>query len=224
MKPWQTVPIAECGERLISLRGVHPRILVSPQYFLRRIPGAMDDCLAREGTARKLVEAAERLPGELSLLVWDAWRSREVQEQLFEEYRAILRKEFPRMSDPDLDEKTIAFVSRPSTNPADPSPHNTGGAVDLTLADSNGVSLPLGTEFDEFTPRAITAFYDDLSVQQALSADEQRFIQNRHRLLDVMQKSGFANYQGEWWHFDYGDQWWARANGQEKAFYGPILP
>jgi D-alanyl-D-alanine dipeptidase len=220
MKPWQAVPIAECGEQLVSLRGYHPRILVSPQYYLRRIPGAGDDCLAREGTARRLAQAAEGLPGDLCLLVWDAWRSKEVQTQLFEEYRAILRKELPALSEAELDEKTIAFVSRPSTEPSAPSPHNTGGAVDLTLADASGAPFPMGTEFDEFTPRAVTCYYEE----RATSMEEQTFAKNRRLLLDVMQKADFANYLGEWWHFDHGDQWWALATQQEKAFYGPAFP
>jgi D-alanyl-D-alanine dipeptidase len=220
MKPWQAVPIVECGEKLVSLRGYHPRILVSPQYFLRRIPGAMDDCLAREGTARQLARAAESLQGDLCLLVWDAWRSKEVQAQLFEEYRSILRKKLPDLSEAELDEKTIAFVSRPSTDPSAPSPHNTGGAVDLTLANASGAPLPLGTDFDEFTPRAVTGYFEE----RAISVEEQTFAKNRRLLLDVMQKAGFANYQGEWWHFDHGDQWWALATGQEKAIYGPIAP
>ncbi len=195
-------------------------MLVSPQYFLRRIPGAMDDCLAREGTARQLARAAEGLPEDLCLLVWDAWRSKEVQTQLFEEYRAILRKELPVLSEAELDEKTIAFVSKPSTDPTAPSPHNTGGAVDLTLADASGIPLPMGTDFDEFTPRAVTGYYDG----QASSVEEQTFVQNRHILLEAMEQAGFANYQGEWWHFDTGDQWWALATGQERAIYGPITP
>jgi D-alanyl-D-alanine dipeptidase len=224
MRPWQTVPITECGERLISLRGFHSRILVSPEYFLRGIPGAADDCLARETTAQKLAQAAESLPGGLCLLIWDAWRSKEVQTQLFIAYRAILARENPGLDDAALDEKTIPFVSRPSSNPSAPSPHNTGGAVDLTLADARGVPLPMGTDFDEFTDRAGTAYFDRLSAGQPLSEDEHLFVKNRRILLDTMQQTGFLNYSGEWWHFDYGNQWWARATGQDHAIYGPITP
>lgn len=224
MRPWQTVPIVDCGERLISLRAVHPCILVSPQYFQRRIPGAVDDCLAREGTARKLAQVAAGLSGGLRLLVWDVWRSREVQTWLFEDYRAVLKRQYPRLSDSELDEKTIPFVSKPSTDPSAPSPHNTGGAVDLTLSDASGLPLLMGTEFDEFTDRAVTAYYEILTADRALSPDEQTFVKNRRILSGAMHQAGFVNYSGEWWHFDYGDQWWANATGQPHAFYGPILP
>ncbi len=224
MPAWQTVPILECGERLISLRGCHTRILVSPQYFLKSIPGALDDCFAREGTAQRLARVAGSLPDDLNLMVWDAWRSKEVQAWLFEDYRAILKRQHPDLSDADLDQLTIPFVSRPSSDPSAPSPHNTGGAVDLTLADAAGAPLPMGAEFDEFADCAATAYYNQLASRRALSPAEQTFVKNRSLLLDAMQAVGFVNYSGEWWHFDYGNQWWADATGQDHAVYGPITP
>jgi D-alanyl-D-alanine dipeptidase len=51
----------------------------------------------------------------------------------------------------------------------------------------------MGTDFDDFSPRA-TAFATD-----GVSADEQA---NRARLRDAMSLGGLSVYSGEWWHFD----------------------
>ncbi len=55
---WQQIPIRENGESLVSLRGVHPRIVVSPQYFLQKIRGASGDSFARETACQRLAAAA----------------------------------------------------------------------------------------------------------------------------------------------------------------------
>jgi D-alanyl-D-alanine dipeptidase len=51
----------------------------------------------------------------------------------------------------------------------------------------------MGTDFDDFSPRA-TAFATD-----GVSADEQA---NRARLRHAMSAGGLSVYSGEWWHFD----------------------
>lgn len=35
--------------------------------------------------------------------------------------------------------------------------------------------------------------------------------------------AGFINYPEEWWHFDYGNQFWAKLAGK-KAIYGAAKP
>jgi D-alanyl-D-alanine dipeptidase len=51
----------------------------------------------------------------------------------------------------------------------------------------------MGTDFDDFTPRA-HAFATD-----GVSAEAQA---NRARLRDAMSSGGLTVYSGEWWHFD----------------------
>jgi len=34
----------------------------------------------------------------------------------------------------------------------------------------------------------------------------------------------FSNYEKEFWHFDYGNQFWAKSQNKEKALYGGIEP
>ena len=56
----------------------------------------------------------------------------------------------------DIQKKMWTLVSNPIyvANPSKGSIHNRGGAVDITLVDSNGKELDMGTPFDFFGPEA----------------------------------------------------------------------
>ena len=42
-------------------------------------------------------------------------------------------------------------------------------------------------------------------------------------LFWAMADQGFTAFFEEWWHFDFGDQFWGSITGQ-AARYGPIIP
>ncbi|MBH63604.1 MAG: D-alanyl-D-alanine dipeptidase [Alphaproteobacteria bacterium] len=81
---------------------------------------------------------------------------------------------------------------------ADPrrgSPHSRGAAIDLTLLDSTGAELDMGTGFDEFSDRAHHG-------SQEINSTAQR---NRALLLGLMTMAGFDHYRLEWWHYQLHD-------------------
>lgn len=43
---------------------------------------------------------------------------------------------------------------------------------------------------------------------------------NRKILLEIMQDQNFVNYPTEWWHFSYGDRYWAYHQPTKNAIYG----
>jgi zinc D-Ala-D-Ala dipeptidase len=65
----------------------------------------------------------------------------------------------------------------------------------VTIANADG-PVDMGTDFDDFTPRALAYATD--GVSPAAQA-------NRARLRDAMQAGGLTVYTGEWWHFDTSD-------------------
>ncbi len=77
-------------------------------------------------------------------------------------------------------------------NPAKGSRHNRGAAVDLTLIDSLGNELDMGTGYDDFTKKA-NRDYPDLPEQT---------IKNRKVLDDAMIKFGFDPMR-RMWQFDF---------------------
>ncbi len=222
---WKEVTIRECRESLLALSTLKDtRVLIEPEYFQKGIPGATEEVYARESVAQKLVFAASQLPVGYYLLVWDAWRPLSVQQALFDGQCQVLQEQFLTLSEEEVRRQAETYVSIPSDHILHPSPHYTGGAVDLTLADAHGHPLPMGIEFDAFTLLSRTRFLEDLIEKgEYLNEEEQLALYNRRVLYHTMIASGFTNYWEEWWHFDYGNQFWA-AVSSNTALYGPIEP
>jgi D-alanyl-D-alanine dipeptidase len=42
-------------------------------------------------------------------------------------------------------------------------------------------------------------------------------------LIDAMRAAGFVNYPTEWWHWSYGDRYWAYLLGKPAAIFGAVL-
>ena len=81
-------------------------------------------------------------------------------------------------------------------DPARGSRHNRGCAVDLTLyrlSDGRAVEMP--SLYDEMTERAFPTYAGGTPEQRA----------RRDLLRTAMEREGFAVFESEWWHFDYGD-------------------
>lgn len=110
----------------------------------------------------------------MRIKVMDCYRPRPVQQKLWEKV-------------PDA-----RYVTPPSRG----SMHNRGAAVDLTLLDSLGNQLDMGTRYDFFGKEAYHTFQD-------LPAD---VLQRRTLLRKEMAKQGFKHIRTEWWHYSYQDE------------------
>jgi D-alanyl-D-alanine dipeptidase len=143
---WQQVPIRECGESLVSVTG--DRVVVRSAYKALRYTCTLSEIFLREDVAARVCAAAALLPSELTLVLWDGWRPVELQRELYGTYRDEIAAN-TGLTGEALETETQRFVSLPSTDPAKPSPHLSGGAIDLTLGDELGIPLDLGGEFDE---------------------------------------------------------------------------
>lgn len=215
------IPIEAREESLVPMSLAPPPVRVYPAYARMEIPGAVNECHVREEVYRRLLAVARALPAGLTLLVLDGWRPWRVQQYLFETLSETIRETHPGISDDELLERTREFVSLPSTDANAPSPHLTGGAVDVTLCDADGLPLEMGSVFDEATATSHTAAFEgrlDLTSDQISARD------NRRLLYHNMLAQGFTNLPSEWWHFDFGDQLWAWYGGHDRALYGPAEP
>lgn len=94
----------------------------------------------------------------------------------------------------DIQKKMWKIVSNPSyvADPAKGSIHNRGGAVDITLVDSNGKELEMGTSFDHF---GIEASHNYAQLSKKVK-------KNRALLKKVMTQNGFNSFDSEWWHYN----------------------
>ena len=191
------------------------RILTDMKYLQAGRPGAVPTAYVRLSVAERLLKAASLLPSGYRLKVYDAWRPYSVQKSIYDEYFYTLskREENADLTDDELHALTRKFVSFPSKEKTVSYVHSSGGAIDLTLCYENGDEVDMGCGFDEFTVKASTDAYEDADGPVR---------DNRRLLYTVMTESGFTNYCEEWWHFDYGDIFWA-ANTGEKVIYKSVF-
>ncbi|WP_134682642.1 M15 family metallopeptidase [Brevibacillus migulae] len=209
-------PIMECEEPLIPLSTFSERIFIYPSYYLQDYDGTTEEAYLRSGVANRLQQAAEMLPEGFFFVVFDGWRSYEVQQSLYNRFKESLLAQGWQEGE-ELDRELTKFVARPTRDLSRPSPHLTGAAIDLTISGPDGW-LEMGTEFDDFSEVAATRYFEELSAYDERTL---RIRDNRRLLYHVMNKAGFTNYPREWWHFEYGTISWARKN-RTSAIYGGI--
>lgn len=201
---WELVPpIEECGEPLVDITEASPRVRYGAAYLIQGLPGALDRCMVRQGVWERLRRVPELLPERYTLLVFDGLRPLEVQQGIYDRFKAAIMDERPQLTPAELELVLEDFVAKPVKQLARPAPHTTGGAVDLTLC-LDGAPLDMGTGFDDLSNQAHTDWFE--GAQGPLEA-----VKDRRRLLyHVMEAAGFVNYGCEWWHYSYGDRQWAR--------------
>ncbi len=210
---WERVPPPrECGEPFVDPTLLSPKIVFGAAYLTQGLPGAMDRCLVREGVAQRLVKAAQQLPQGWSLLIFDSLRPFSVQKALYDQFRQVIVQERPQASPAELEMILDEFVAKPVKRPDRPSPHATGGAVDLTLC-RDGVALDMGTGFDDFTNLAHTDW-----LEQSCPPHLKEPRDHRRILYHLMESVGLVNYASEWWHYAYGERQWAVRTGKTPIY------
>jgi D-alanyl-D-alanine dipeptidase len=164
--------------------------------------------LVRADLGERLGWARSALPGGVSLLVVEGHRAVARQQEIIDTYAAKLRAADPGLGDADLHRLTSRFVA-----PVEVAPHVAGAAVDLTLTGPDG-DLDLGTPIDATPEESAGACYFAAEVSPAARA-------NRMLLARVLGGAGLVNYPTEWWHWSYGDRYWALMTGAPAALHGP---
>lgn len=201
-------------EVLVPISGVVKKIQIYPYYYHMGHPGADDECYLRKAVLQKLVDASRLLPDDVYFVVLDGWRSYETQLSIYEQTKIALQEE--GFEGEALTEELFKYVATPSEDISKPSPHLTGGAIDLTLAHANSW-LPMGSDFDEFNAKSQPDWFEK---KTDLTEEETEFLNNRDLLRKAMLAVGFIPNQDEWWHFEYGTKDWAKQNRLQNYYQG----
>ncbi len=201
------VPVIDNGEKLVNLRRYTNGILFyADEYF-------SEGCYARKTIAQLLQRAQSYLPEDYRLLVIDAYRSMTVQRKLFNRFFRATKRSYPYWSDEKIARESNKWVSNPDMLVL----HPTGGAVDITVAGPDGKELEMSIEEeDEFNVAQQKKFSPTYAKNLPLNIRR-----NRNILIKAMEKAGFVNYPLEWWHWDYGDSYWAAVK-KTHAIYDVI--
>jgi len=202
------IPVVESGEALRDLREISA---VRVDTRLADPQGAY--ALVRAGIADRLVAAQTLLPGGLRLLVVEGYRPVELQRRYHAEYCARVAAEHPQWSQARVQRYASRYIAAP-----DVAPHVAGAAVDLTICAEDGTELDMGTAVNASPEESAKACYT------ASSAISPRQRANRQILSGVLTAVGLVNYPTEWWHWSYGDRYWAFLTGRSAARYGPATP
>jgi len=209
---YEHIEIRDSGDPLVDLTDFD--FLLEQSYYKK---GFSKDSriYIRKIIAEKL-ECIQKKLGNYKFKIWDGWRSREVQHNIYMSHWQNLKNEHPDWREAKLKEEVDKFVTV-ATDPHRIPIHATGGSIDLTLTDSLGNELDMGTSFDHFGPEAASLFYEINDIDDQVRS-------NRKLLRDAMVAEEFRFDDDEWWHFDYGNQLWAAALNKPYAIYGECSP
>ena len=129
---------------------------------------------------RKAIKMMQREMTGSELVIFDASRPLYAQEALRKTVRGT---------------PYSAYVSSPATGGL----HNFGLALDLSITDSTGALLDMGTDFDSFERCA-----GEVGEAEALKSGRltQQQIDNRNKLRKIMKGAGWVPLGSEWWHFN----------------------
>lgn len=189
---------------LVDVRKLDKSIFVSLMYARADnftgsvLYGDLREAYLHPQAAEALVKAQRRLKAlrpDLSLKVYDAARPMTIQQRMWDKVKNT-PKDF--------------YVSNPAHGGG---LHNYGLAVDITLCDLRGDSLPMGTRVDAMTPLSHIDREAELVAARQISRQAQL---NRELLRSVMQFAGFRPLRTEWWHFNF------RTRAQAKKYYRVI--
>lgn len=173
----------------------------------------------RKTVYEKLKLAQSYLPRGIKFCLYEAYRSLSLQASLFEERYNQTKQLHPQYNLEELFQETIKMVSPVinfdgSTNIP---PHSTGAAVDVYLIDSSGKPLDMGIHPKDWMKDKENLYSPTHSDHISKEAQ-----QNRDIMSGVLMEVGFVNYPTEYWHWSYGDRYWAYHQQAPYALYGTI--
>ena len=144
----------------------------TPDNFLKQAVYDCGECYLRKSTAEALVKANEAFKQlGYRIKLFDCYRPLSVQKKMWK----------------------ILPGTHYVANPAKGSKHNRGAAVDLTLVDTQGKELNMGTPFDFFGKEA----------HHTYTQHSKEVLENRKLLKETLDKFNFKSIYSEWWHYEY---------------------
>lgn len=169
--------------------------------------------IVRKRVYKKLIKAQKdlkKINPSFSLYITYGYRSPAIQTRLFLKQltRISCLKFFPNPF--ELYEEVHRFIAVPTV-----AGHPTGGAVDVLIDNADRKRfLDFGSKIYDFSTKKCYAFFPNISKQAK---------NNRLLLRKIMLENGFASFDGEWWHFSYGDREWACYYKKKNAIYNHVL-
>lgn len=203
------VPIEDNGEPMLYAPEAMPSLqLRYPKYTEDETPEVKRlHHFLRSGLVERLQKAETMLPEGVSFQLVCGYRPLYIQKKRYAQVTERIQGEHPDWTAAQVKLETDKWIAPLELVP----PHSTGSAMDLTLC-RNGEPLAMGTEIGEANEKS--------PFESALLTPEERA--NRALLADALTSVGFINYYQEWWHWSYGDRYWALATKAPYSTYDSV--
>ena len=200
------IPVEDCGEALVDCRQVAELTCDDVKD-----DGSGSFAWLRAGLVQRLVRAQHQLPGRYRLRLVEGYRPDALQERYFTTYRSSLEAADPALGPGDSYRLASRYISPPAV-----APHVSGAAIDLTLTGADGRPVEMGTAVNATPEESDGACYFGA---RNISPEARG---HRAMLAGCLGEVGLCNYPTEWWHWSYGDRYWALSTGRPAAIYGPV--
>ncbi|MBL1435945.1 MAG: D-alanyl-D-alanine carboxypeptidase family protein [Rhodobacteraceae bacterium] len=171
-------------------------------------PLETSDWRIRRVVRDKVLRCAENLPDGLCLMIFEAFRPRTRQWELWKPVYARITEDHPDWTPEQVYTESSRWVAPPD---GFGSGHQAGAAIDVKLALPDRSELEFGGLMKGLTGVAPTDWPVSPEIRK-----------NRDLLVKALHTVGMINYPDEWWHFSYGDRLWAEVTGRDTAFFAPI--
>jgi D-alanyl-D-alanine dipeptidase len=205
----KNVNVNENNEYFVNLNYIHKRIIVDNS--MNQIANKSKCfCFCRKTIAELLAKSLKYLPNSISYFVKEAYRPLSIQRMSVKYIHEKYKIQYKNLDENNLLRKVYEYVA-----PENTAPHPTGGAIDLVLIDNNGKELNMGTKYNAEPMNTQNKTY---TYSKLLTKEE---IMNRKILIHALEKVDFVNYPSEWWHWSYGDKYWAFIR-EKDAIYNQI--
>ena len=164
----------------------------------------------RQVLAEKINQVTQFIPDHWQLIIRAGHRPFDVQKSLLDQVAEKYLIDNPEATNEQALSHARIYISDPEQKLP---PHTCGAAIDVDAKDR--------------TSQELIDFGCGVNTQEAISfwntnALTQAQLKNRISLLKAMIQSGFAPHPNEWWHFSYGDQYWADFYEQPESLFGLI--
>ena len=194
--------IKDNRESLVDIKKACPAIAV-------KLHTGEKKAFLRKSVAKRLCQAKSYLPKGYTFIINDAWRSAKTQQKIYNKFLNHFTKKYPKWPKAKIVREVKKYVAPFEGERV--SGHLTGGAIDLRLYRKNR-KIPMWSS-------KLTYQENAQSIQPKLPRHLQK---NRKIMYDALSKAGLINYRREFWHWSYGDLFWARINKKKYAIYGLI--
>lgn len=208
------IPLKESGEPLVDIKQDTELAYGPPPETPETAPHYT---LMRQTVYELILKAQTLLPTGYRFRLYEGYRCLSVQQFLFDEMSQKIQQDVPHLKGDALFYETTRLVSPvKNLDGSDNIPaHHTGGAIDIEILDDKGKLLDMGMAAKDWVHVDASLC---MTACSTLTASQQA---NRKLLYDVMTTVGFINYPSEWWHYSYGDKYWAY-HQRTHAIYGPV--